>query len=78
MFGSLPNIEGEVGWLGSGFANVVEGAFSGSPAASGSPLMTGSGAEYAVATFTASDSNAIYSGQTVQANALRALVCIKV
>lgn len=72
-----PNITGTVGWEGSGFANTVTGAFSGSPATAGSPLMTGGGARYAVATFTASDDNAIYAGETVQPSVLQTLVCIK-
>lgn len=66
-----------MGWEGSGFANVVSGSFSGSPTTSGSPLMTGGGAKYAVATFTASDGNAIYAGETVQPSVLQTLVCIK-
>lgn len=40
--------------------------------------MTGGGAKYAVATFTASDGNAIYAGETVQPSVLQTLVCIKV
>lgn len=74
----LPNIIGQVGWEGSGFANVVTGAFSGSPSTSGSPLMTGGGAKYTVATFTASDGNAIYAGETVQPSVLQTLICIKI
>lgn len=75
----LPNIVGEVGWKGSGFANLVTGAFTGTPnTSSNSPNMTGGGAEFRSVSLNASDGSAIYNGTELQCSALQALVCIKI
>lgn len=68
---------GEVGWEGSAFANVITGAFTGSPATAGSPSMTGGSSRYRSATLDASIANELYSGAKLQIPALQTLVCIK-
>lgn len=79
MFGSLPNISGEFGWERSGFANIATGAFSGVTLSSNSaPQMTDSSSDFKAVHLSASNSNAMYSGSSIQVPALQTLVCIKI
>ena len=77
MFGSLPNIEGELNTKGLEDSGIFTGVFKSSTKGAFSYTSHAAGGSGLKTVFQASDGNNIYNGSVVQTSALQALVCIK-